>query len=288
MDSLMPYVLPVLYALFLWWFSTGLILWLNRLPRRTYRWSLAAATAVAAAACVGVVQIGDEATVGSAYLGFTFGLVIWGWHEMTFLMGYITGPRVVPQTPVARVIRRFFEALATIAYHELAIAVTAGLLVIATWDAANQFATWTFLALWGLRLSAKLNVFLGVPNFTDDFLPTHLGYLRTYFPVRVMNPLFPVSVTAATGAAALLLARAWHGDTTAFAIAGLTSLATLIALAVLEHWFLVLPIRDSALWQWAFDSSRRTAETAADPDQRTSGAKAPRFETRPAQMTGPT
>ncbi len=40
----------VLYTVFLWWFSTGAILWLDRLPRATHRWSLAAATAVAAAA----------------------------------------------------------------------------------------------------------------------------------------------------------------------------------------------------------------------------------------------
>ena len=27
----------VLYTVFLWWFSTGAILWLDRLPRTTYR-----------------------------------------------------------------------------------------------------------------------------------------------------------------------------------------------------------------------------------------------------------
>ena len=37
---------PVLYALFVWWFSTGLILYLDRLPRHTFRWSLLGAKVV--------------------------------------------------------------------------------------------------------------------------------------------------------------------------------------------------------------------------------------------------
>ena len=40
------YALPILYALFVWWFSTGLILYLDRLPRHTFRWSMLGATAL--------------------------------------------------------------------------------------------------------------------------------------------------------------------------------------------------------------------------------------------------
>jgi putative photosynthetic complex assembly protein 2 len=42
--------LPVLYALFLWWFSTGLILYLDGLPRRSFRWSMLVATGLLGAA----------------------------------------------------------------------------------------------------------------------------------------------------------------------------------------------------------------------------------------------
>jgi hypothetical protein len=35
------YALPVLFALFLWWFSTGAILYLDGLPQRTFKWSMA-------------------------------------------------------------------------------------------------------------------------------------------------------------------------------------------------------------------------------------------------------
>ena len=37
---MVQYGLPVLYALFVWWFSTGLIIYLDGLPRSTYRWTM--------------------------------------------------------------------------------------------------------------------------------------------------------------------------------------------------------------------------------------------------------
>ena len=48
---------------------------------------------------------------------------------------------------------------------------------------------------------AKLNLFLGVPNLSVEFLPPHLGYLASYFSNKPMNLLFPASVTLASGAA---------------------------------------------------------------------------------------
>ena len=48
------HILPVLYTLFLWWFSTGLIVWLDGLPRRTFRWSLTGATILAAIGLYGL------------------------------------------------------------------------------------------------------------------------------------------------------------------------------------------------------------------------------------------
>ena len=38
------YALPVLYTLLLWWASTGVILYLDGLDRRTFVWSMAGAT----------------------------------------------------------------------------------------------------------------------------------------------------------------------------------------------------------------------------------------------------
>ena len=40
----MDTVWPIAYALLLWWFSTGTIFYLDSLPRRTFKWSMAGGT----------------------------------------------------------------------------------------------------------------------------------------------------------------------------------------------------------------------------------------------------
>jgi hypothetical protein len=40
--------------------------------------------------------------------------------------------------------------------------------------------------------------------------------------------------------------------------------ATLLALAILEHWFLVLPLEDGALWNWALDARERAQARRPD------------------------
>jgi putative photosynthetic complex assembly protein 2 len=248
------YGLPVLHALFLWWFSTGLILYLDGLPARTFRWSMVGATALLCVSLYGLARSSADPSVGGAYVAFTCGLVIWGWHEISFLMGYVTGPRRTPCPEGCRNWRHFLHATQTILYHELAIAATAVAVVALTWGEANQVGTWTFMILWGMRLSAKLNVFLGVPNLSEEFLPEQLHYLKSYLTKRPMNLLFPVSVTVSTVIAALLVRSALAADASAFEVAGFVFLAALLALAILEHWFLVLPLPDAALWSWALRS----------------------------------
>ena len=52
--------------------------------------------------------------------------------------------------------------------------------------------------------------------------------------------------------------RAAAADASPSEAAGMAMLATLMALAALEHWFLVAPLDGNALWRWA-------AERAAAP-----------------------
>jgi hypothetical protein len=73
---------------------------------------------------------------------------------------------------------------------------------------------------------------------------------------RRMNYLFPVSVTAGTAITVLLL-RAALGADDAFGRIGNMLVCSLLALAVLEHWFLVLTLRDSVLWHWAIRAADR-------------------------------
>jgi len=258
------YACPALFALFVWWFSTGAIIYLDGLPRHTFRWSMLAATAVLGAALAGLAISSADTTATGAYVAFGAGLLVWGWHEMSFLMGFVTGPRREPCPEGCGGWRRVGRAIQTILYHEIAILVTAVAVVALTWGGPNQIGTWTFMILWIMRLSAKLNVFLGVPNLAEAFLPEHLDYLKSYFRKQPMNLLFPLSITASTVAVALLVRETLAADAGGFEVAGITLLATLLALAILEHWFLVLAIPDVALWRWALAARERWRRPAND------------------------
>ena len=48
------YGLPALHGLLIWWVSTCLILFLDGLPKRTFKWSMTAATAVLAGSLYGL------------------------------------------------------------------------------------------------------------------------------------------------------------------------------------------------------------------------------------------
>ena len=244
------YILPALAALFAWWFSTGVVLCLVGLPRWTHPWSAAGASVLLVAALYGLWDGQDDATAGGAYRGFAYGLLVWAWHEVVFLLGYVTGPNQQPRPGDSHGFDRFARAFGTVYHHEVAILVTALLVVALTWDGANPYGAWTFLLLWGMRLSAKLNVFLGVPNLTEEFLPDHLGHLQSHFKKAPINLLFPVSITAATLLVGGLAQGALTG-TGAHAVTGLALLAALAALGLLEHWFMVLPLPDVVLWRWA-------------------------------------
>ena len=115
-----------------------------------------------------------------------------------------------------------------------------------------------------MRQSAKLNVFLGVRNLNEQFLPEHLRYIHTYFRQRPSNGLFPVSVIAVTALAAM----AWHSAVamsfSAFEVTACSFIAMLLSLALLEHWFMVLPLPSEKLWDWGM-RSRATPGRALPP-----------------------
>lgn len=259
------YAWPALYALFVWWFSTGLILFLDGLPKPTYRWTMAAATALAVAALFGLAASSGQDTVAGAFVAFTCALTVWAWHEVAFLMGFVTGPRQTACPPGTTGRHRFRLAVAAILHHELAIAATALLVVSLTWNGANPVGAWTFLLLWAMRLSAKLNLFQGVPNLAETLLPDQLRYLASYMRRRPPGQLFALTVSAASGATALLAWAAFTADPGTAAATGLTFLTTMAALAVLEHWLMVIPLPDTALWGWALKSREQPRRPAAPP-----------------------
>jgi putative photosynthetic complex assembly protein 2 len=248
------YLLPALYALLVWWFSTGLIIYLDGLPTRTFRWSMLGATVLLVAAFYGLAASSGDATIGGAYLAFTCGLLLWAWLEISFYMGVVTGPRRIACAKDCSGWVHFGHAIQVSLYHELAILALAGAVAWLTADAANQVGLWTFVVLWWMHQSARLNVFLGVPNLNEHFLPEHLHFLKSFFRSRPMNLLFPVSVTVSTAVTTVLVWKAMSAADGSFEATGFTFLATLMALAVIEHWFLVLPVPAASLWNWSMKS----------------------------------
>lgn len=252
---------PLLFALVMWFVGTGAVVWLDSRPAATFAASHRAAGVVAGAAMIAVFAARQDPGAGGAYLGFAAAILIWGWHEMGFLMGFVAGPRHLPCPPDARGWTRFRLATATVIHHELALAAQLIVLAAIGWGAPNQAATLTFALLFAARLSAKLNLYLGVPNLSDEVFPAHLAYLKTYMPKRAFNALMPVSLAG-------LAAVVWWGWTAAAAAtpgSGPAVTATLVtglaALAFVEHLFLVLPLRDGAMWRWAYHAT--PAATAA-------------------------
>lgn len=257
--------LPMLFAAFVWWFSTGAILWLNRLPRTTFIWSFGAASAVSAAAVVGLMTSAGDVSTGGAYLAFACAIALWGWHEMSFLMGFILGPRRDACPADARGWRRFRLAAATVMHHEVALALTLVALVALTWNQPNQIGTLTFLVLWVMRLSAKFNLFLGAPHRGEELLPPHLQHLKSYFRHRRMNALIPVSIVGGIAMAWALATVAHAPSAPPLEQVGYSLLLTMTLLAVLEHVFMFVPPPNALLWGWAAPDATRTAPATTPP-----------------------
>jgi putative photosynthetic complex assembly protein 2 len=248
------YTVPLVYAAFIWWFSTGAVLLLVRCARRFIPLQVVIAAFMVAGSLCGLAFSAGDASIGGAYVAFTSTILLWGAQEIAFLSGWVTGPR--PQRCPANVTgwRRLGPALAAILYHELTLLACGAAIVALTWNDANQVALWTFAALWVLRQSAKINLFLGVPVTNDELMPQPVQFLKTFFARKPVGAFFPISVTLATAVLVILIQRIVEVAATPFDVVGLTLVSTLFALGVVEHWFMLLPLPAITLWGWGMRS----------------------------------
>ncbi len=256
------FVLPVLFVLFIWWFSTGAVIYLNNLPKHTYKWSFLGATFVLVASIYGLIVTSQSDTVASAYLSFTFGLLAWAWTQFTFYTGLITGPRTTPCPSSCKGSRHFWHAVETSMYHEITAALLGVVICFSTMSGKNHVGSWTYTIIWLMHSSAKINAVLGVRNLNDHFFPEQLRYLSSFLKKRPMNLLFPVSITVSTVAIAVLVHKAMALQNDPFELLAFTFYIVILALGILEHWFLVLPIPAEALWNWSVKA--RKALTGPD------------------------
>lgn len=252
----------VVIVVLAWWASTGVLLRVIWSPARIVRPAFVITSVLALAGAYAAVRTATLTTTTGAYVGFASALALWAWHELAFLLGVISGPRKQPCRPELRGLARFVEATSTIIHHEIALAATVAALVIMTWGAPNQVATSTFTVLWLMRLSAKLNLFFGARSITEEFVPPRLRYLTTYFRRSRFNPLIVVSLAAGAFGLHLLVAASLAAEPSSFAALAHTLVATMVALGVLEHAFLAVPLDDARLWRWLV----RTRTPRVGPD----------------------
>lgn len=259
--SLGEHALAIGSVILVWWLSTGVVLRLVWLPKKTHRISVAVFTVLAVVGLFGIIEVSQAETVGAAYVGFACALAVWAWHELTFLLGIVSGPRRVACWPEASGWVRFRDAAATVIHHEIALFATMAAIMAATWGEPNQVATWTFMVLWLMRLSAKLNVFVGVRNLSEEFIPPHLRYLTSYFRRARYSPLILVSVVLGSIAMIPLVDAALAPRASEFVACSHSLVATILALGLVEHVLLALPIPDAVLWRWVLRTDRSINQT---------------------------
>ncbi len=259
-----PWV-AALFALFVWWFSTGAILIVVRRADRAGAAARRAATwgalPLLGLGVWGFIATLDGTGLQAAYGAFLSALAIWGWIELAFLTGAITGPNLHPCPAQLPEWERFLRAWGTVAYHEMLLTAALITLWFLGYGAENIFGLWVFTTLYFARVSAKLNLYFGVPKINTEFIPEALGHLNSHFRISRLNWVFPISITALTYASACWLERLFSaanaGDVVGFAL-----LAAITMLAALEHWLMVLPLPDEKLWRWMLPAPPDTTKTS--------------------------
>jgi putative photosynthetic complex assembly protein 2 len=262
-------VLLAVGAVFLWWLSTGVILlavrWADRAGGGAHGMVVFAGVPFLSLGVAAVILSAGAVTMGSVVAGFLGALAIWGWVELAFLTGIVAGPDRRDCPPGLTGWPRFTRAWGAIAHHELALLL--GLMAIAAVvvGAANMVALWTYLILFAARISAKLNLFFGVPRINVEFVPARLAHLKSYFRQGRTTLAFPMAISALSVLTGLLTDRALRAD--GADQAALILLTTLAALALLEHWLMVVPLPDAKLWRWMLPSAQRHLTDKEAPDE---------------------
>ncbi|MEZ4638187.1 MAG: DUF3623 family protein [Caldilineaceae bacterium] len=211
MTNLIQWAVPLLFVLFLWWFSSGLIMMLYGRSQRTIRWGFGAATVLAILSIGGLVATRHSQDPFSVYLAFACGTVLWGWLIASYYLGFITGPIPSLSANDPKVQRwsqlrgwsRFFTALRTCLYHEVASLAVILLVAVLTWSYPNRWGLWTLLSLLIMH-SSWLNVFSGRAELPWSSCRPICAIWGALLVRRNINWLFPFSCAGRTASSAAL------------------------------------------------------------------------------------
>ena len=209
----------------------------------------------------------NNLSISGVYLAFLSSLSIWGWLELAFLTGVITGPNRVEKPAGVNGFKRFQLAWAAIAYSELTLALIFLILFCLSIGQSNLFGFLTFLVLYFARLSAKLNLFFGVPKTNVEFLPTRVGHLASHFKISGTSWFFPLSLILLSGLGAYWLSGFRVATEESGTALGYCFLMTLTSLAILEHFFMIISFPDAALWRWMIPKSNSNANITANQSE---------------------
>lgn len=264
MVSWSGHILPVIVTIAIWFFATGLIAWLDNRDRSTFPRSLMLGGIAGVGGLLLILQSAQAVSVMSVYLSFAGALLVWSWHELAFLTGAVAGPRRTSCPEGASGWQRFARASEVVIHHEIALALTALLLLAITWSAPNQVGTMAFVLLFALRLSAKFNMYAGVPNASTDILPPHLDYLTSYFGPNRFTALLAITLLGSVTLTAWLGSMALAAEAGSAEMVGASLLFALAALGAIEHMFFALPLRDGALWGWALPNRKPAKQGAIE------------------------
>lgn len=264
MVSWSGHVVPFMVTVAIWFVATGLIAWADNRERATFSTSLLVGSIAGIAGLLVILLSSLSTQVWAVYLSFIGALMVWGWHELSFLTGASAGPRRGPADPALTGLARFRQAAATVMHHEVALAVTALLLISLSWNAPNQIGATVFVLMFAMRLISKINLFVGVPNSTSEMLPDQLAYLKTYFGPSRLTVLLGASLIGIAGATAWFAGLALAAPVGSAEMVGASLLTTLALLGVLEHLFLALPFRDGMLWGWAYPQRKAAVRIKQD------------------------
>jgi putative photosynthetic complex assembly protein 2 len=178
--------MPFLVVTLLWFISTGLVAMMNHRRRQSFGRSMLIASICALSGLLLIAVTSQSTEMWAAYAAFVGGLLIWSWHEISFLTGAVVGSHRDPCPPQARGWQRFSMATMALIHHEIALVMTAGLLMALAAVTANPTGAYTFTLLLLFRLSSKLNIYWGVPNIITR---AH-GLFEKLFRTEAVKPHF--------------------------------------------------------------------------------------------------
>jgi len=242
----------ILLVILVWWIGTGIVLRLQQQLNPAKR-TTSIGICMVASLSLGTLLLTSSALSGvGIFSAFVSAVILWGCVELSYYLGKIAGTHTMPCPPQTPLWSRFKLALGTSIWHELLVLGLGFILIVLLYNATNAVGLYTYMVLWLMRWSAKLNLFFGVPNFNTSWIPERLAYISTYIKTGTITPFFFITIVCASTVVYQLLAKS-NNVSLEYSLIFMMP-AVLLILAILEHLFMLVPFQDLKMWNRVFNS----------------------------------